>query len=55
MWCTDETLWPDDSSQKKFRDSFGVEFRSIVLDLFEDEIEKEPYEYVSTTQLPPTE
>ena len=53
MGCTDETRWPVDMSYDMFRRWFDVEFHSMVIDPFENPIQKEPYEYVSTTHLPP--
>jgi hypothetical protein len=51
--CTNESQWPEDRGYEKFREWFDVEFHSMVLDPFEDEIRKEPYEYVSTEHMPP--
>ncbi len=42
-WYTDETRWPQDISLVKFKQWFDIEVHSMVVDLYEDEIEKEPY------------
>ncbi|NQT18381.1 MAG: hypothetical protein HQ592_01660 [Planctomycetes bacterium] len=37
-WCTDESLWPEDRSFKKFKRFFRVRFHSIVIDMGNDAI-----------------
>lgn len=44
-WTTDENEWPRNRKYEMFLEWFGVEYHSIVLDPFEDDIEKEPYDY----------
>lgn len=40
-WCTDEELWPGKRNWKMFQEWFSVEINSEVLDLLDDDIEKE--------------
>jgi hypothetical protein len=39
-WCTDETLWPKDRTQKMFSQWFSIKFHSEVIDLVKGQIEK---------------
>ena len=40
-WCTDDAFWPKDRSFTAFKKFFAVKFCSMVLDMGEDEIEKD--------------
>lgn len=40
-WCTNEKWWPKHRTQEMFWQWFDVEFHSVVIDPYEDEIEKE--------------
>jgi hypothetical protein len=42
-WCTDDTLWPKKRDYTTFKQWFGLEVHSIVLDPYEDEIEEEKF------------
>lgn len=44
-WTTDENEWPRKRKYEMFLEWFEIEYHSIVLDPFEDDIEKEPYDY----------
>lgn len=41
-FCRDESLWPE-IKYRTFKDWFDIKVHSIVLDPYEDEIEKEEY------------
>lgn len=40
-WHTDEKDWPDNISYKKFKECFGIEFHSMVIDVVDGKIKKE--------------
>lgn len=40
-WSTDESMWPTARTKEMFLDWFDVEFHSVVIDPYEDEIKKE--------------
>ena len=40
-WCKDEQLWPANRNWKMFQEWFSVEINSEVLDLVDEDIEKE--------------
>ncbi len=40
-WCTDESWWPKERTQEMFWQWFNVEFHSVVIDPYEEPIEKE--------------
>ncbi|MFQ6091239.1 MAG: hypothetical protein ACE5OR_00910, partial [bacterium] len=40
-WCTEESWWPEDLSEDVFWEWFDVDFHSMVMDPYEDPIEKE--------------
>jgi hypothetical protein len=40
-WSTDESCWPKKRTQSVFWEWFDVEFHSVVIDPYEDQIEKE--------------
>jgi hypothetical protein len=44
-WIVVEEMWPKNRTYKMFLEWFDVEFHSMVFDPFQDDIEKEPYEY----------
>jgi hypothetical protein len=44
-WITDKSKWPKNRTFEKFLEWFDVEFHSMVFDPFEDNIDKEPYEF----------
>ena len=44
-WTTDENEWPRNRTYKMFLEWFEVEYHSMVFDPFEDDIEKESYDY----------
>jgi hypothetical protein len=44
-WTTDENEWPRNRKYEMFLEWFEIEYHSIVIDPFEDDIEKEPYDY----------
>jgi hypothetical protein len=42
-WMADDEIWPENITYKMFQEWFDVEFHSMVFDLFQDDIEKDPY------------
>ena len=40
-WCTNESWWPKKRTQEMFWQWFNVEFHSVVMDPYEEPIEKE--------------
>jgi hypothetical protein len=38
-------MWPENKTYKMFQEWFDVEFHSMVFDLLQSDIEKEPYDY----------
>ena len=44
-WTTDENEWPRNRKYEMFLEWFEVEYHSIVIDPFVDDIEKEHYDY----------
>ena len=44
-WITDDNMWPEHRTYKMFLEWFDAEFHSMVFDPFQDDIEKEPYDY----------
>lgn len=40
-WCTDENWWPQNRTSEMFWDWFDVELHTVVIDPYEDPIEKE--------------
>ncbi len=41
FWCSEKDLWPKDRSPKAFEEWFKVEIHSHIVDLDEEDIEKE--------------
>jgi hypothetical protein len=44
-WTTDENEWPRNRKYEMFLEWFEVEYHSMVFDPFEDDINKDPYDY----------
>lgn len=40
-WCTQESWWPEERSEKMFWDWFEIQFHSEVIDLCSNQIKKE--------------
>ena len=44
-WIVVDEMWPENITYKMFQEWFDVEFHSMVFDLLQSDIEKEPYDY----------
>ena len=44
-WIVVDDMWPENKTYKMFQEWFDVEFHSMVFDLVQSDIEKEPYDY----------
>ncbi|MDH3568067.1 MAG: hypothetical protein OEM61_12045 [Desulfobacteraceae bacterium] len=44
-WIVVDDMWPENKTYKMFQEWFDVEFHSMVFDLLQSDIEKEPYDY----------
>ena len=49
-WHTDATAWPEDRTFRKFREWFGIEFHSVIEDLYDFPIKDDEEEFQGTTQ-----
>jgi hypothetical protein len=43
-WYQDEAVWPRPRNYRAFRQWFGVELHTMVIDPYEDEIAREEFE-----------